>query len=350
MNMEKRLSDRKEAILRIVVEEYVRSGGPVASLDIVTVHGLGVSSATVRNEIAWLKEEGYLSQPHTSAGSVPADLGYRYYVNRLLPQEDISVEEQRLVRHMFYQVEREMEEWMALSAVLLAKMARNVALVVPPKSTKARLDRLHLVAVNSCTALLVLLLRNGRQKRTLVDFGREISKSDLDIMSTRMNALLVGLNGAQLSARSRVLPAGEARVAAEAARIMSVEDQREYEEPRLEGLRHLLGQPEFSHGEKMLGIMEQMEKKSLVRSVLAQGKGANVSVVIGTENPEVGLQDLSIVSACYGVPQEFIGTLGVIGPRRMQYSRSISAVRFLSSLLSMLAAELYGDQDYENRQ
>jgi len=251
---------------------------------------------------------------------------------------------------MFYQVEREMEEWMALSAVLLAKMAHNVALVVPPKSTRARLDRLHLVAMNSRAALLVLLLRNGRQRRTLVDFGEDISQSDLDMMSNRLNVLCVGVNSTQLLVRTAGLSPGESKIAAEAARMMAAEDQREYEEPRLEGLRHLLGQPEFSHGEKVLGIMEQVEKKSLVRSVLAQGRAENISVVIGTENPEAGLQDLSIVASCYGVPQEFIGTLGVVGPRRMQYSRSISAVRFLSSLLSMLATELYGDQDYENRQ
>lgn len=346
----RQLSQRKEAILKIVIDSFIASGTPVGSLDIVTLHHLGVSPATVRNELAWLKDEGFLSQPHTSAGSMPSDKGYRYYVNALLDSEELAPEEQRLVKHMFHQVETEVEEWMALAALLLAQLAENAALVVPPKAARARLKRLHLIAVQSLLALLVLVLQNGRLRRQLVTLEQERSQDELDALSNKLNALYGGATRAQLASRAGGLTAEEARVTRAITTVMAAEDEREFEPPHLEGVRHLLGQPEFAQGRKALDIMDLMERQDLARSMLAQRQGEQVSVVIGEENREEALRELSMVVARYGVADEFTGAIGVVGPRRMRYSRSISAVRFLAALLGQLAAELHEGSSYRRTQ
>ena len=348
--VEQLLTERKEAVLKIVIDEYIRTGTPVASVDIARNPSLGVSSATVRNELAWLKQEGYLAQPHTSAGSVPSDQGYRYYVNSLLEESDIPAHEQRLVRHMFHQVEADLEEWIGLAATLLARLVHNAAFVVPPKAAKARLQRLHLIAVQELLALLVTVLQDGRLRRHLIAFEQSMSQDELDRVSNKLNAMYGGMTRPQISTRPAELTAPEAKVAGVVAGLMTAEDERGYQEPHIEGLRNLLGQPEFSHGAGVLEIVELLEKRPLFKPVLARGLDRGLLVIIGEENPEEGLHDLSIVISRYGKPDELTGVVGVLGPRRMPYSRSIASVRFLASLLGQFASELPGTSAYRNTQ
>lgn len=340
--MEQLLTERKEAVLKIVIDEYIRTGTPVPSVDIARFHALQVSSATIRNELAWLKQEGYLAQPHTSAGSVPSDQGYRYYVNSLLEESDIPVDEQRLVRHMFHQVETDLEEWIELAAILLAQLVHNAAFVVPPKAAKAKLQRLHLIAVQELLALLVMVLQDGRLRRHLIAFEQAMSQDELDRVSNKLNAMYGGMTRPQIAAKSGEFTASEAKVANIVAGLIAAEDERGYQEPHIEGLRNLLGQPEFAHGAGVLEIVELLEKRSLFKPVLARGLDRGLRVIIGEENPEEGLHGLSIVISRYGKPDELTGVVGVLGPRRMPYSRSIASVRFLASLLGQLASELPG--------
>src|SRR3990172_614180 len=223
------LTERKEAVLKIVIDEYIRTGTPVASVDIARLPALGVSSSTVRNELAWLKQEGYLAQPHTSAGSVPSDKGYRYYVNSLLEESDIPADEQRLVRHMFHQVETDLEEWIELAAILLAQLVHNAAFVVPPKAARARLQRLHLITVQELLGLLVMVLQDGRLRRHLIAFEQAMSQDELDRVSNKLNAMYGGMTRPQIAAKSGEFTAPEAKVANIVAGLMAVEDQRGYQ-------------------------------------------------------------------------------------------------------------------------
>lgn len=348
--MERRLTARKEAILKIVVDEYIRTGTPVPSLDIARLHALKVSPATVRNELAWLKQEGYLLQPHTSAGTVPSDQGYRYYVNSLLEQVDLTADEQRMVRHMFHQVETDLEEWIGLAALLLAQLVHNAAFVVPPKAAKVKLKRLHLMTVQELLALLVLVFHDGRLRRHLVAFERAMSQDDLDKVANKLNDLYAGMTTPQIAAGPSELTPDEARIARALAGMMQAEDEREYQEPHIEGLRNLLCQPEFSQGGNVLDIVELLETRASLKPVLARGVDGDVHVIIGEENAVHALQDLSVVISGYGDRDEMGGAVGVLGPRRMLYSRSIASVRFLASLLSQLAAELEGKASYRRTQ
>jgi heat-inducible transcriptional repressor len=272
---------------------------------------------------------------------VPADHGYRYYVNSLV-EEQLSPEEQRLVRHLFHQVEMDLDEWVKLAASLLAQLSHNAAVVVPPRAVRSRIKRLHLVAVQDSVALLVMILEEARLRQQLVSFEEEITQEDLDLIANKLNSEYVGLTRNRIASKGVELTPQEKTVIQVAMAVMETEDEQGYGEPYLEGLRHLLGQPEFLSGAKMLSIVGLLEKKGLVSSMLAQGRYDQVKVVIGEENAQDELRDLSVVVSAYGVPDEFSGAVGVVGPRRMQYSRTISAVRLLASVLGDLAAELHG--------
>jgi len=335
------LSERKENILRIVVGEYVLMASPVGSEAIVRRYGLGVSSATIRNDMAHLEEEGYIFRRHTSAGGVPSDKGYRYYVERLVGAEEIPLAERRMLSHLFHQVERELEEWNRLAASLLARMVHNVAIVTFPKAEEARFKHLELVALQEFLALLILLLGKAKLKQKLIAFDEAISQEELNAISNKLNTLFQGLTRSQIQAQSLEPSPVEDQVREDLVQIMAGQDEQGYDEPYIEGVRHILAQPEFASSEKALDIMEVLENRTLMRSILAETRAEEgVRVVIGAENKEDAMKRCSVVLTQYGIPGEVSGSLGVVGPTRMQYGRAISAVHYMGSLMSDLVAEL----------
>ena len=336
------LSERKEHILRIVVGEYVSMANPVGSEAIVKRYGLGVSSATIRNEMARLEEEGYIFRRHTSGGGVPSDKGYRYYVERLVGEEYIPLAEQLMISHLFHQVERELEEWNRLAASLLARMVHNVAIVTFPKAEEARFKHLELVALQEFLALLILLLGKAKLKQQLIPFDEAISQDELNTIANKLNALFDDLTGAQIQAHRLELSSIEQQVREVLVQIMAEEDEQGHDEPYIAGVRHILAQPEFASSEKALDIMEVLENRTLMRSILPEARAeGGVYVVIGAENMQDAMKRCSVVLTQYGIPGEVSGSLGVVGPTRMQYGRAISAVRYMGSLMSDLVAELF---------
>jgi heat-inducible transcriptional repressor len=335
------LSERKEHILRIIVGEYISLASPVGSEAIARRYGLGLSAATIRNEMARLEEDGYIIRPHISGGSVPSDRGYRYYVESMV-QEEVPLEEQRMLSHLFHQVERELAEWNRLAAALLARMVHNVAIVTSPKAAASRIKHLELVALQESLVLLILLLQQAKLKQQLIAFDEVISQGELGTISRKLSALFQGSTRSQVLARSEGLSPIEEQVKNAIVQIMAGEDEQRYEEPYIEGLRHILTQPEFAHAQNMLCLMEVLESKDMVRDLLPEMLvEGGVRVIIGAENREDAMKECSMVVTQYGVPGEVNGVLGVIGPRRMPYGRAISSVRYMGSLMSDLVAELY---------
>ena len=336
------LSERKEKILTVIVGEYIFRASPVGSQTIALRHGLGISPATVRNEMARLEEDGYIVRPHVSGGGVPSDKGYRYYVESLVREGELPVEERLMISHLFHQVETELEEWTRLAASLLARMVHNLAIVTSPKAVESRLKHLELVAVQDFLALLIVLLREARLKNQLLSFDEAISQEELSLISNKLNAAFRGLTRSQILARSVELSPVEERVTTAVVQMMEVEDEHRFEEPHIEGLSHMLIQPEFASSEKLLSLMQVLEGRKLAGSILSQAlSGEGVQVIIGAENKEDVMQGCSMVVTRYGIPGEVNGALGVVGPTRMQYGRAISAVRYIGSLMSELVGELY---------
>ena len=339
------LSPRTEAILKSIVGQYIANAVPVASQSVVHAYGLEVSSATIRNEMARLEHGGYIIRPHTSAGSVPSDMGYRYYVESLADVK-LPPEQQRMISHLFHQVESRLDEWLSLTAALLAHLAHNLAVVATPKTDRCQFKHMELVSLRETSALLVLVLQGARVRQQLVAFDQTITQSELAEISQKLNTAYPGLTAEQVSAREEALPPLERQLTDCVLALMRDEDSEDGEEPRLDGLHLVLEQPEFADSRQVQTLVELTEHKNLMRSILPQRlPGQGVKVVIGGENEVDAIREYSVVVSRYGLPDEAVGTLAIIGPTRMPYARTIAAIDYVSWLLSRLVARLYGRED-----
>jgi heat-inducible transcriptional repressor len=294
--------------------------------------------------MAYLEHEGYITRPHPSAGSIPLDKGYRYYVESLNNIELPSAE-QRLISHLFHQVETELEEWLSLAATLIAQLVQNVAMVTTPKSAGCQFKHVELVALQDSLVLIVLVLCGARVKQQLITFDQIIFQPQLMTIANKLNDTYFGLTSPQLLAKDTGLSPTEQAVTDCLVKIMQAEDEQEYDEPYLNGLHFMLNQPEFAHTNRILALMELAEHRNLLRTITPHGLPSHgVQVVIGKENEAEVIHDYSVVIIRYGLSEEAVGTISVVGPTRMPYARTISTVDYLASVLNGLMAELYGKQ------
>ncbi len=314
---------------------------PVPSQSIARESALGVSPATIRNEMARLEQEGYIIRAHHSAGSVPSDKGYRFHVESL---KDIllSEAEQRLLSHVFHQVERDLEKWLSLAATLLAQQTQNMAVVTTPRPVGCRFKHMELLSLQDRLALVVLVLHGARVKEQLITFDEAILQPSLTVISNKLSAAFSGLNRKQIAEKIIELSPAEEKVKQILSDMMQDEDEQEYEEPYLDGFHFMLSQPEFTHSDRMRSLMELVEKRHLVKTIIPKEmEGQKIMVIIGTENKDETLHDYSIVISRYGISNQAVGTVGVLGPTRMPYSHTIPSVNYLSELLSDLMSGLY---------
>ncbi|MBI4299724.1 MAG: heat-inducible transcription repressor HrcA [Chloroflexi bacterium] len=342
MAKEASLSARKASLLKFIVSDYVSSATPVGSERIVTRYRLGVSPATIRNDMAELEDAGYITHPHTSAGRIPADKGYRYYVETLMEDVTLPLSEQLLVRHQFHQLGGQMEEWTELAVAVLARLVHNLAIVTMPKETRSRIKRLELVALHEFLALLVLLMEETRLKRELLPLSEPLSQTELDAISIKLNQQYVGLTTADVASKEVPLSPVEGQVVDAMVRLMKSEDSNRIDRPIYEGLRHFLGQPEVSKSARMLDVVEALEARTLLSGVLAEigSREGGVQIVISKENPEPLAQECSIVLTRYGIGGA-AGYLGVLGPTRMDYPRTISIVRYIAAVMNELLNDVH---------
>ncbi|HEX6817738.1 MAG TPA: heat-inducible transcriptional repressor HrcA [Ktedonobacterales bacterium] len=367
MDARRRLSPRKEAILRTLVDEYIKSGEPVASRllsdALASVHGAGYGPATVRNELATLEEQGLIYQPHVSAGRVPTDLGYRYFVERLMGESRLALEEQRLIRHQFYQVQHQLDEWVRLTASIVAQALQSAAVVTPPRSDESRFKHFELLWLYESVVLIVLVLEDGtvRQERLLLD--TPMSQEELSRLAVRFNEHLSGATAQTVAARiaegaqgvprtdssvpgSDALSSNERLVAESLERLLAQLDMVGRDTFYAEGIARLLQHPQFRHGdpERVRKVVEALEQNRFLPSLAPQAlSGEGVQVIIGVENEADALKDMSVILSRYGRPGQLSGFLGVVAPTRMQYSRAIALVRYMTHMLDDLLAETYGE-------
>ncbi len=341
------LSVRSGKILNSIIRQYIVRAAPVPSQDIAEDAGLKVSPATIRNEMANLEHEGYLVRPHTSAGCIPSDKGYRYYVESI-KDTVLPYDEQRLISHTFHQVEKEVETWISLTASLLARLVQNVAVVSLPKSADCKLKHVEIIALQDSRALAVVVLYGAKVKQKIVTFNENVTQEVLAIVCNKLNAAYYGLTGHQILDKKHELSDLENQATDFLVEIMQAEDSQDYEEPYLEGWHFILNQPEFAQSDHMSALMELVEHRGLLKVIVpARFNRQGVHVVIGSENKEESIRNCSVVICQYGLADEATGTIGVVGPTRMPYSRTIPTVYYLSSVLSGLVAGLYGQESRE---
>lgn len=335
------LTQRRTDILRIIVSEYISSTTPVASETVVLKYGLALSPATVRHEMAALEQEGYVRRPHTSAGAVPEDKGYRWYVETVAEETELPWEEQRSIGREFRRVEREPEEWARLAAAILSQLAGNVAVTTFPKATACLFKHLELVSLNDALALLILILSEARLKREMLPLQEPVSQEELSRAAQRLNALWAGLNSSQV-ARMRLEPGPLLTQIKKAVVHLMQGEERRVGDLWVDGLRHTLAQPEFASRERARVLLEILEEKTHLGSLLTNlVVGEGIRVVIGEENPEDALRYCSVVVTRYGTPGGVSGVLSVVGPTRMRYERAIGTVRCLASTMGKLWSQIY---------
>src|SRR2546422_3983656 len=227
--MPNKLTDRRQRLLRFIIDEYVSTAQPVGSNALVEKYGLPVSAATIRNEMAALEDEGYIAQPHTSAGRVPTDLGYRYYVEALMREERVPDDLRQMIRHQFHQAARELEEWARLSAAILAGRLQNAAIVTTPRSPEPRLRWLELVSVHDYLALLVVVLQEARVLQQTLSLDRPFTQEELTSIARRLNDVLSGKTAAEMRSESLPVTAMEAPLIDAAASLLEAAEESEIE-------------------------------------------------------------------------------------------------------------------------
>ncbi|MBC8447099.1 MAG: heat-inducible transcription repressor HrcA [Chloroflexi bacterium] len=336
------LSARRRAVLGLVVRDYIAAAQPVGSLRLVQQYSLEYSSATVRNELAALEKLGYLTQPHTSAGRVPTEKGYRYFVERLLAEAPLPLSDQRMIRHQFHQASLEMEQWVHLAAAVLANTTHSAALATVPKALRCRFKHLELISVRDNVVLLVLVLLGGTVKQQMLHLKQPLSQEELSQLSNQLNEALAQADVAEIDARLAQSPVLATEVGQLVADIMYQIDCRSSERIFSEGLTHLLSEPEFADSEEARRVVQVLEQRPLLDTILEEMRERDgVQVLIGGEGRWAELSQASLVLSSYG-DEEVFGMLGVLGPLRMAYSRTIPTVRYVAGLMSGLVQEWYG--------
>lgn len=337
------LSERQQAILRLIVQEYVASGRAVGSKTLTERHRVGYSPATIRHEMADLEAAGFVQHLHTSGGRVPTDRGYRYFVHHLLGEVELPFPEQIMIRHQFRQVELQLEQWMELAATVLAEAAGTVSVVTAPRPTTPRLRHFELIALQPRLGLLILVTADSAVRQVMVRWPEEAEQAALSRLADALVAEVAGLSAEEVAARAEGA-SGLARFVLDQVVIaLAGLDAAERTEIRHSGIENILAQPEFSGGPaETQGLLALLRGGAFLGALLPQLEaGPDVQVFIGDENPADELRRFGVVVSTYGIDGEVTGVLGVLGPTRMAYGRSISSVRYMARLMSDLMANLY---------
>lgn len=337
------LTQRKTNLLNALVGEYIVSASPIGSETVARRQLLGVGPATIRNEMAHLEEMGYLRRSYASAGAVPSDKGYRFYVESIPERAELPQDYKYTIRHQFTQAERDIDRWIEKAASVLSGLIGNAALVTYPRSREPRILGLDLVHVQESLVLLVLVLKGAKLRKQLMTMREPLENTELQQLSNRLSGFWGGLTRNELMARPDDRSAFGRDVTDTVTELMKQEEQSTNTDQYVEGLSQLLGQPEFAGGEGSREIIEAIEARELQKTILQEaGERGRVRVVIGGENSARFLKPLSIVVCQYGFPGGGVGYISAIGPTRMEYPRVMGGVGFISSLMTEFVSQVNG--------
>ena len=335
------MDERKAAVLRAVVESFIDTAQPVGSRAVSDLSDLRVSAATIRNEMASLEAEGYLAQPHTSAGRVPTDAGYRYFVDRLGPGH-LDEAETRQISSFFRHAQGQIEERLADTSRLLSQLTAYAAVVVGPLHDPATVRSAQLVDLGASRLLLVLVTSSGSIERSMIELapGAAVNPSDIGAASTALNDAFVG---ASLGTVPTVDPTGKHEVDDLVATTLDALTPLSHQAGELYvgGAANMAGQ--FDAVSTVKSVLAVLEEQLLVVSLLGNLVERGLSVAIGTETGVAPLSECAVVVAPYKVDGEQIGTIGLLGPTRMDYPKALAAVHVVSSRLGESLGEPHED-------
>ena len=337
------VEDRRLAVLRAIVEDYVATREPVGSKVLVERHSLGVSPATIRNDMAALEEEGYIAQPHTSAGRVPTDLGYRLFVDRLSAVKPLSPAERRAI-HEFLDHAVDLDDVMVRTVRLLAQITRQVALVQYPSLTRSTIRHIDLIALSTTRVIMIIVADTGRVEQRVMELPGPISD---DVLSSLRTTLQSAVTGQPLTAVPQLLddlgagrpPELQPLVAIVRATLLEAVTEQVDERVVIGGTSHLARYGE-AFPMAIQPVLEALEEQMVLLRLLGEASTSpGITVRIGHENPVEGLETTSVVTTRYARGDQAVASLGIVGPTHMDYAGTMGAVQAVAQYVSRILGE-----------
>lgn len=335
------LTDRQKKILRLIIEDYISTAEPVGSRTIARKHGLGLSPATIRNEMSDLEMLGYLEQPHTSAGRIPSAQAYRFYVDSMMQPDTLTDNERSLIDGWYRERMRNIDDIFRSTAKILSRMTSNVSMVLANKQVAAHFKYIRFLPLNERHAILCVVTDDGAMDNCLVDTPLGMRSEELDYLAGRISRMLEGRDMDSLSetdlqetylqvTKDKVLltPLNTA--------LKKMTARNAEQKVFLGGTRQLMNQPEFKNVERIKEILGLLEEEKVVKDLLSAGSQSGMRITIGSENKFSGIKDCSMVQATYRLNGEIVGTMAVLGPTRMEYAKVISVMNYLHKYLEVI--------------
>lgn len=351
------LSERQKLILNLVIHEFTRTAQPVGSKTLVNKFRLDFSSATVRNELAALTEMGYLQQLHTSGGRIPTEMGFRYFVRVLMQTQELPESSRRMIEHQFYQTQQDqgVDGWMKLAASILAAQSGAASVVSAPLPIRTELKHLALIKVSGKQALIILVMAGGQLQQRFVATTALLDQVELTALANEINARFANKTVQQIRQEFVASSSADENFVFFLNHVMNImfeSDNMKAGEVYTDGISNVLAEPEFAESEDARRALKILEEKPTLQNLLSRTtmdqKIGGIQILIGGEGALTNLHNCSMVLARYGIPEAVSGTIGVFGPMRMPYSRTIPTVRFIAGLLSDMVSDSIGSFASDN--
>ncbi|WP_337794209.1 heat-inducible transcriptional repressor HrcA [Phascolarctobacterium faecium] len=335
------LNERKKMILQIIIEDYISSAEPVGSRTIARKYDLGLSPATIRNEMSDLELLGYLEQPHTSAGRIPSAQAYRFYVDALIEPGTLTDNDMALIDGWYNERRRNIDDIFQSTAKILSRMTQNVSMVLTNQQTIANFCYLKFLPLDSQHAILCIVADDGSIDTNVVDIPLGMSSEEMDYLAGKMSKLLEDRNLSDISVE--ILQNVHTDVVEDKLifssllqAVRKMTGRRQEQKVFLGGTKQLLNQPEFRDVERVRNLLGILEEEKVLKDLLQGGEDSGLKVTIGSENKFTGIQDCSMVQATYRLNGQIVGTMAVLGPTRMEYGKVISVMDYLHKYLKTI--------------
>ncbi|WP_337436601.1 heat-inducible transcriptional repressor HrcA [Phascolarctobacterium faecium] len=335
------LNERKKKILQIIIEDYISSAEPVGSRTIARKYDLGLSPATIRNEMSDLELLGYLEQPHTSAGRIPSAQAYRFYVDALIEPGTLTDNDMALIDGWYNERRRNIDDIFQSTAKILSRMTQNVSMVLTNQQTIANFCYLKFLPLDSQHAILCIVADDGSIDTNVVYIPLGMSSEEMDYLAGKMSKLLEDRNLSDISVE--ILQNVHTDVVEDKLifssllqAVRKMTGRRQEQKVFLGGTKQLLNQPEFRDVERVRNLLGILEEEKVLKDLLQGGEDSGLKVTIGSENKFTGIQDCSMVQATYRLNGQIVGTMAVLGPTRMEYGKVISVMDYLHKYLKTI--------------
>lgn len=343
------MDERKRRILQAIIDDYINTAEPIGSRTIAKRHELGLSSATIRNEMADLEEMGYLAQPHTSAGRIPSDKGYRLYVDHLMPVRELELEEIQKIKMAMETRINELTQLIKQASAVLSRITNYTSMVMTPQMKRSSIKALQVVPIETGNAMVIVVNNAGIARNCMIRISETIGPDTLIMISNALNHRLSGLTIEEVNIH--VIQDLEREIGISSQLLLPIFkgvadciDQIDDPEVYVEGTTNIFNHPEFRDMSKARNIMSLLDEKNSLYKILIESVDENgITIRIGTENDITGIKDCSLITANYSVADNFIGTIGIIGPTRMEYPKVISSMKYITKLINEEIAKMIGN-------